>query len=160
MKKLILLLFLFLFSFINAQELNLYSLINKSYSINKGDYSTINNKKLTFIIPKNISFLKTNFFEEKYSFEIIPLKNEDDFKNFLKSQNDNTFLFDMIIDNIYENSLVVTLKIMSTNYKMYSEGSFPFYIFEDERKVLLKYNNKSKKWVFSKIIEVSDEPHT
>ncbi|MPS66746.1 MAG: hypothetical protein DI622_20350 [Chryseobacterium sp.] len=160
MKNFILLLFLFLFSSVNAQELNLYSLINKSYSTNKGDYSTINNKKLIFIKPKNISFFKTDYIKEKYSFEIISLKNEDDFKNFLKSRNDNTFLFDVIIDNIYENSLVVTLKIMSTNYKMYSEGSFPFFIFEDERKVLLKYNSKSKKWIFSKIIEISDEPNT
>ncbi|MGI9581928.1 hypothetical protein ACR1PO_11995 [Chryseobacterium sp. RRHN12] len=156
MKNFILL--LFLFSSVKAQELNLYSLINESYSINKGDYSTINNKKLIFIEPKNISFFKTDI-KEKYSFEIISLKNEEDFKNFLKCRNDNTFLFDIIIDNIYESSLVVTLKIMSTDYRMYSEGSFPFFIFEDERKVLLKYNSKSKKWIFSKIIEISDEPN-
>lgn len=159
MKKIIQLFCIFLFLFSNAQEIDLYSLINKSYSSNKGDYSVINGKKIVFITPKNISFLKTNYLN-KYSFEIISLKNENDFKNLLKSQNKDTFLLDIIFNSIYDNSLVVVLQIKSTNYKMYSNGLVPFYTFEDERKILLKYDNKNKKWEFSEVIEISEEPHT
>lgn len=159
MKKIIYLFFIFSFLSSRAQQIDLYSIINKSYSI-KHSYSVINNKKIFFIKPKNISFLKINHLNEKYSFEVVTLKSENDLKELLESQNQDVLLFEIIFDNIYENSLVVTLQMKSTNYKMYTDGIVPFYVFEDERKVLLKYNKKYNKWEFYKIIEITEEAHT
>lgn len=160
MKKVIQLSLIFLFSLGCAQEIDLYSLINKSYTFNKTDYSIINNKTIVFIKPRNISFLSANYESANYKFKILQLKNESEFKNLLKSQTEDTFLFDIIFNNICNRVLTVTLQMKSTNSKMYTEGLIPFFTFEDERKILLKYNKKYKKWEFYKILNISEEPHT
>lgn len=160
MTKAIQLSLIFLFSLVYAQEIDLYSLINKSYIFNKADYSVINNKKIVFIKPKNISFLNADYKNTNYKFKILQLKNESEFKNLLQSQTEDTFLFDIIFNSICNKALTVTLQIKSTNSKMYTEGLVPFFTFEDERKILLKYNKKYKRWEFYKILNISEEPHT
>lgn len=159
MNKFLIIISLLFFTDFHAQIIDLNKLVKNSYFQTLADSSLIKNKDIVFIEPSNIPFIKTGILKDKYSFKIISLKKETQLKDFVKDKKDDTLVFNLNIEKVCNNKMILLLSINSVNNNTYNDGIIPFFIFQDKRSVEMVYNPKIKEWIFAKVLEISDEPH-
>jgi len=149
MKKIVLAIICFTFpSLIYAQNLSLQNVVNKTYSETN---AKVFNNNLCYIIPWEIAFIDT---VQKSSDPIMIefFKSSSSFKKYLDIKV-NAFVLKIKVQSVKFNRMELTMSVSKANAQNYSDN-IKLYTFVDERKVLLKYNTKSEKWVFDKVIEV------
>lgn len=154
MKKLIFIVLLYS-SFHFGQKLDLSSVVNSSYSDNK-DIEVIKGKEIAYIVPNNIGFIKKDLSNTNDS-NVLLYANAKEFLMHLKKVNKDVSVLKIVYDNIDSCHLDLILEINTTNFESYNK-QIPFLIYEDKRKIRLKYSSE-KGWVFERVIKIYDEPH-
>jgi len=132
-----------------AQRINLKNTINKIY--NKNDVKNFVTKNLCYVIPWEINFIDTTN-NSAQPVNILYFKSIGLFKKHLEEKGKAKMLR-VKFDDITNSEIIMTVSIGEVNSENYSER-FKLLEYIDERRVSLRYDHKTKKWIYKKLIHV------